>query len=422
MDELPIYLIKVNLITIVLFAVYRFTFHYTLQHQFNRFLLVMIPAVSVFIPLINLKLGNTDYSFGNMLGSDFEALTGSVGSLSKEVSANNSSNAGILILVVYIAGCTFFLGRLIMQVIKIMMLVSTVGSIRKGKYNIVYSYHRKAFSLFNHIFLSSVGNAGIKDEIVLAHEKIHIDQKHSYDLLWIEIYRILFWYNPFILLLKENLKVLHEYIVDQKMAEEGPGLELYIQSLISGAEITLTSGLANPFGNKKMKGRICMLLKNRTSRLRKLYYLFLIPIIAGITVSFSQDPPGERPSICPVCDAIITLKFGFKGLHPITKKEFTHQGIDLKAPLGTDVVASGSGIVLEAAEKEAWGNLIIIQHDEEYTSYYAHLDSMIVEKGNRVKTGQPIGYVGNTGYSTGPHLHYEVRKNGRPVDPSGFFK
>ena len=98
-----------------------------------------------------------------------------------------------------------------------------------------------------------------------------------------------------------------------------------------------------------------------------------------------------------------------------------HRGVDIAAPTGTPVYASGSGVVKQAENLGGWGMIVIIEHMEGISSRYAHLDRFEVKAGDKVATGQLIGHVGNTGQSTGPHLHYEVRKDGNPVNPAEYY-
>jgi len=99
-----------------------------------------------------------------------------------------------------------------------------------------------------------------------------------------------------------------------------------------------------------------------------------------------------------------------------------HTGIDVAAKTGTTVTAADGGKVTFASTNGSYGNLIIIDHENGYQTYYAHLNRFSVKKGERVYKGQKIGEMGNTGRSTGPHLHFEVRKNGIPINPLGFVK
>lgn len=112
----------------------------------------------------------------------------------------------------------------------------------------------------------------------------------------------------------------------------------------------------------------------------------------------------------------ISSHFGFR-IHPIKKTRRKHKGIDLAAPGGTMIYASKGGTIQAATYSPSYGNLIIIKHSKGYTSYYAHLKSILVRQNQKVYTGQPIGRVGNTGVSTGYHLHFEIRLNGKAIDP-----
>ena len=99
-----------------------------------------------------------------------------------------------------------------------------------------------------------------------------------------------------------------------------------------------------------------------------------------------------------------------------------HEGIDMAAPIGTPIYATGDGVITHAGRQGAYGNLIKIQHELGTETRYGHLSRIRVKPGQRVSQGELIGDMGNTGRSTGPHLHYEVRMNGRAVDPMSFIK
>jgi murein DD-endopeptidase MepM/ murein hydrolase activator NlpD len=99
-----------------------------------------------------------------------------------------------------------------------------------------------------------------------------------------------------------------------------------------------------------------------------------------------------------------------------------HTGIDFTAPKGTLIYATGDGIVDgETGQKSGYGLAIVIDHGFGYQTLYGHCSSIIVKPGDRVKRGQIIGYVGSSGLSVGPHVHYEVIKNGVKIDPINFF-
>lgn len=114
----------------------------------------------------------------------------------------------------------------------------------------------------------------------------------------------------------------------------------------------------------------------------------------------------------------ISSPFNPNRLHPIFKTVRPHRGIDYAAPRGTPVYAAGDGRIIEAGYTKANGNYIIVQHGSQYITKYLHLDRKAVRKGDRVDQRQIIGWVGSTGYATGPHLHYEFLLNGVHRNPS----
>ena len=130
------------------------------------------------------------------------------------------------------------------------------------------------------------------------------------------------------------------------------------------------------------------------------------------------------PAIIPIKESDvrqISSYFGYR-TDPIYKVTKYHSGIDFASHVGAEVFASGDGVVANV-ESNHWGygNIITIDHGYGYKTRYAHLSKFAVSKGQKVKRGQLIGYVGTTGKSTGPHLHYEVMKNDNLVDPIHFF-
>ena len=107
---------------------------------------------------------------------------------------------------------------------------------------------------------------------------------------------------------------------------------------------------------------------------------------------------------------------------PFYKVVKFHEGIDFTAPVGTPIYATGDGMVLKVDRaRGGYGNSILISHGFSYQTLYAHLSKINVQRGQVIKRGQMIGLVGNTGKSTAPHLHYEVHKNGKPINPINFF-
>ena len=137
-----------------------------------------------------------------------------------------------------------------------------------------------------------------------------------------------------------------------------------------------------------------------------------------IAVLFKFIPNGS-----PIKYAGITSKFGYR-THPILHRREFHRGLDMKAKMGTPVYAPADGITEWSGfhKSSGYGNLIILQHNYGFKTYYGHLKKVMIKSGRFVKKGDLIGYTGNSGMSNGPHLHYEIRFNERAINPFYFVK
>ncbi len=136
-----------------------------------------------------------------------------------------------------------------------------------------------------------------------------------------------------------------------------------------------------------------------------------------------EDRLASIPAIIPIKGGArhIVSGYGFR-IHPIYRTRRMHAGVDISAKTGTPVYATGNGTVMRPNRSMGgYGRYVLIDHGYGYQSLYAHLSRTAVRPGQQVKRGELIGYVGNTGLSVAPHLHYEVHHNGRPVNPVHYF-
>jgi murein DD-endopeptidase MepM/ murein hydrolase activator NlpD len=130
------------------------------------------------------------------------------------------------------------------------------------------------------------------------------------------------------------------------------------------------------------------------------------------------------PAIQPVANRKLKAMasgYGFR-IHPVYKTSKMHTGMDFTAKIGTPIYATGDGYVITAdGSGRGYGNHVVINHGYGYQTLYGHMSRIKIRRGQSVKRGEVIGFVGNTGTSTAPHLHYEVRKGGRPINPVNFY-
>ncbi|MCW6533864.1 M23 family metallopeptidase [Sphingomonas lycopersici] len=140
------------------------------------------------------------------------------------------------------------------------------------------------------------------------------------------------------------------------------------------------------------------------------------PPPAALFGKFAAPGPVAMPAGMPVAARALTSGFGAR-FHPLLNERRAHLGIDLAAATGSPIVATSPGVVSAQGWYGGYGDLVVINHGGGVETRYGHMSRSNVVAGQHVQRGDVIGYVGSTGLSTGPHLHYEVRIGGQPVDP-----
>jgi murein DD-endopeptidase MepM/ murein hydrolase activator NlpD len=138
------------------------------------------------------------------------------------------------------------------------------------------------------------------------------------------------------------------------------------------------------------------------------------------TAALANDPNAKVQPL-NLAGLRVTSDYGER-IHPITGKEQFHTGIDLGAAEGSEILAAADGVVKSASARGGYGNAVEIDHGKGVTTLYGHAQKLLVKEGDHVTKGQPIAIVGHTGVATGPHLHFEVRMQNRPTNPTRALK
>ncbi len=167
------------------------------------------------------------------------------------------------------------------------------------------------------------------------------------------------------------------------------------------------------FGPEEAPG-VDLDLMLRQAKIQRQGYLAMLDTLNARTLVRQKIP-----SIRPTDTGWLSSRFGFRQ-DPFTGKQTFHRGLDFSVPVGTPVRVTGDGVVLVVQQQRGFGRVIKVDHGNDVISVYAHLDQPLVKKGARVSRGDIIGRSGNTGRSSAPHLHYEIRIGGRPVNPLSY--
>lgn len=142
--------------------------------------------------------------------------------------------------------------------------------------------------------------------------------------------------------------------------------------------------------------------------------------LSTLSLDYKSQDETEK-IVSPVDSKRYTSSFGYR-MNPITKVRAFHTGLDIAAPLGTKIKAAYNGTVSRTGEDSRSGKYIYLSHSNGLETLYCHCSSILAEKGAKIRQGETIALVGSTGWSTGPHLHFEIHKNGERIDPMPFLK
>ncbi len=189
-----------------------------------------------------------------------------------------------------------------------------------------------------------------------------------------------------------------DFDLDKKIAMGGAKLESLNQSF-SISQLTEVANLTDH------------LLNDRADKLQMLE--------ERLNLNYSKNQ--LIPSGKPVVSGWLSSNFGWR-IDPFTRKRAFHEGVDWVAKPGSDILAAAGGVVIYSRKHPQYGNMIEIDHGNGYVTRYAHAEELAATVGEVVLRGQKVATVGSTGRSTGPHLHFEVLKNGKPQNPRKFFK
>ena len=296
---------------------------------------------------------------------------------------------------------------------------------------------------------------------ILTHEASHVRHRHSYERLFMSVLRSIFWFNPFFWMAEKDLEEVQEWEADKDVLDEGWNLKTYRTTIFKqlfGYNPDITCGL----NHSLTKQRFIMMTQSHRGKGAWLRLAATLPVIAATFFAFgcgtkqaemtnevSSDLTNGTEAtyidMCPPCDATVSNEFKAAGAGR------SHTGIDYVLNEGDPVYAAADGEVSAITRDDSNGLMLTLKHADGYETRYSHLSNVyiyteisfegpnvIVDKvgaistdadhsdltvtgGGKVYKGQLVGFAGSTGRATGSHLHFEVRHNGNPTDPSPLF-
>ncbi|WP_339694141.1 M23/M56 family metallopeptidase [uncultured Roseivirga sp.] len=456
-------LFEIFLCLLVLFGIYKLVLEQTALHRVKRFYLLFALIFSLTTPWLNLEISSDKIMIptGEMISETLYEVVANEQAISPEaispseyteVKPKTSINyapwaiGGLYLVIAFVLVVRF--GRNIHRLFT------------KAKNNTRIPYKSAKVVLLGqptipHNFLKFIFmyNEDYKKEALreqlLAHELGHALQRHSLDILLVELLQVLFWFNPMYYFYAKAIRLNHEYLADAMVLGKFNDIVTYQRLLLKFANRNQSNemSLACLSNYSLTKKRFKMMTQQTTKMAALVRAAILLPLLAVTTLCFSLKTKAEaiignnantlistlensifqenKPELHPLGDYKYLRTTSTYGMRkdPVTKEDKMHKGVDFSAKTGTPVIATASGTVEKVESlKGGYGNYIQLKHDDQYQTLYAQLSEMNVQVGDKVEKGQLIGKVGNTGHSTGPHLHYEVIKAGEKVDPKDYYK
>lgn len=417
MADFLTYLGQVSILIAVAFVVYKLLLSRDALHRRNRIILISIVVISFALPLckINVHPANNNFYLIEKYVTRTNIQPQELTSESEVVYTDNSTDtpidaAGVLV-VIYLSGIIFFLVVRVLSVLRVRRIIDSAEE--KHTYNgfniYISSDCVQSFCFIRKIIMSRM-DYDTNFEIISKHEIEHIRQFHYFDLIFLNLAASILWFNPFLWLIHKELVLEHEFWVDRHVVSNGISIKKYQHLLIS--KVAMAKGWSmdmNHFNQSDLYKRI-KTMKKRSSNLTSMKLLVLLPFVGFTLLVFSQKT--SKPTESAVESETI---IPYQGKIVATYSD-RHPGIDVVVTNDT-IRAPFAGRVTSAKDASSRGNTLVLKHEDGVETSYSHLAAFLVKENTQVSVGDPIGLVGNTGRSTGKHLHMECRVDNKTVDP-----
>ena len=442
MSDFGIYLLKSGICISTFYLLFKIFLNRDTFVARNRFFLLFSILFSLIVPSLTLSVSDTVMPTVNQF--KWDALTDFEGAVQNDLNALESVNSSFpfsFIELIYLLGVILSSLRVFKHAIRLIKQISANEIIEIDNLKIISVRENSSpFSFFRYVFLNLENTSKSEQKHILLHESIHAKQYHSVDLILTELLKVIMWFNPFIYLIQKSLIEMHEYLADRECINSGTDKIDYQNALVNNVESRMMLAFTSAFNSSLTLKRIKMIKKINTSGYAHLKMLLVIPVLIFAFVSFGfiesktqileGNLDGYYPSVKsynPVAigpKVYISSDYG-KRIDPLTKKKKFHKGIDIAAPLGTEIYSIATGTVRKVNNNfkigKGYGRFVIVDFNNGTSGLYSQMDSYNVKEGQKVKAGDVIGKVGSSGRSTGPHLHFEIKKDGENVDPADYF-
>ncbi len=443
-----VYLIEASIAFSIIYSFYKYVFFQTTHFEWNRAYFYFAVFISFVLPWIPFpfwvdfftKSYNPEYLLNPLTGDNliiYKQTSGVFAQFTHWLADGRYMNLKNIAYIIYFSGVLRYSYLFIKNHWSIYLLIKKSERKNKGKWiHVKIKEDETAFSWFKYIF-TGINFEKLNDyeqKKVLEHEKVHVYERHSLDVLIYEFYEIIFWFNPYVRKAKKTLKDLHEYIVDVKVSANQSKYH-YADLLIKLSLNKSKTKAVNLFSRNPLKDRIRLLAFPEGEQLKKFRFISGVPVIIFILIIYSfiissynistnsLQIRHQQSFVSPV-DYNTELISGFfenKELKSTNKYKIiaAHRELTYATESYQKIKSCNEGKVVGLVEKNDWGLKTIqitIKHNKIFSSIYKGLWKAKVKKGDAVNKNQVIGLMGDKRlYEL---FSFQLLRNGKPVDPN----
>ncbi|WP_421920710.1 peptidoglycan DD-metalloendopeptidase family protein [Marinifilum sp.] len=441
MTEFLKYIIESSLCMAAFYLLYKFFLSRDTFVMRNRIYLLFSVLISLLIPLISFSIETEQINVFNQFALDpVEGVKTAIVERIELTKETYIITPISILLLIYLLGVLVSFIRISKHLIGIIKTIFANEIIEKNNLKIVsVQENTSPYSFFRYVFLNPHKTSKSEQNHILLHESVHVKQCHTIDLIFLEIVKVLMWFNPFIYFIQHSLVEMHEYLADRACIKSGTDRIEYQNALVQNIEGRMRFALTSAFNSSLTLKRIKMIKKIKSSHFSNLKLILVLPILFFAVVSFGfikstpaalegnfdtyyESEKFHKP--VPTGNKIYMTSGYGERYHPIKKKKIFHRGIDIAAPKGTRILSIADGVVrkvnLNYEQGKGYGRFVIVDYADGLSALYSQMNSYSVKEGQKVKAGDVLGTIGSSGISTGPHLHLEIKKDGKNVNPEDY--
>ncbi len=441
MQNLLIYIFEVSVLTSIFFLFYRYLYFKLAYFVWSRYYFYLILFASLIIPLLP-SMFNAEsvlLKIENLIGITANGNNAFVNVKDSFLLGQNSFFSGIpiveIVFIIWVSGFIRYIFFILKSVVSIIRLINKGEKKEDGDFTIVRTNtDNPAFSFFNYIFtnISFSKLQEVEQKQIIKHEKIHAKQKHTIDNIIFEIFRAVFWFNPVSKLISVNVKIIHEFIVDNELTGN-KNIPDYSRLIVKLAAQKSQGLMVSSFSKEEITSRIKLITFPETEKIRKKRFAISIPVL--IITMFASWMIISTINVYALNKEDVKKEFhkpfkknSYKIISPFFENKkvddlfISHKEVSYELKSFSDIYSVETGIIINIEEKDIFGLKEYTVSEELQNGYlikYKGIYKVKVNVGEKIEKGKLIGIAGDIRLY--PKIDIQIIENGKSINPETLY-